>query len=72
MHLISLQEQVVRLDDVAIPFQRGESIWTESSYKYSLDEFAHLAAGAGFAVEQVWLDRQHRFSVQYLSSACPP
>lgn len=67
MHLVSLANQVVRLGDVEIPFKLGESIWTESSYKYTLDEFAQLAATAGFTVERVWTDPQELFSVQYLT-----
>ncbi len=66
MHLVSLRDQTVHLDDAVIPFARGESIWTESSYKYSLDEFVGMAAAAGFAVERVWTDERQWFSVQYL------
>ncbi len=66
MHLVSLKEQVVHLDEYEIKFGAGESIWTESSYKYTLAEFARLAATAGFKVEQVWTDPLQRFSVQYL------
>ncbi len=68
MHLVSLREQVVRIGDVEIGFKRGESIWTESSYKYTLDEFARLASSAGFAVKHVWIDEQNLFSVQYLAT----
>lgn len=68
MHLVSLEEQVVHIDDIEIPFKRGESIWTESSYKYSLEEFARLARAAGFRVERAWCDEQHLFSVQYLAT----
>src|SRR5207248_11426002 len=67
MHLISLTEQVVRLGGVKIHFDRGESIWTESSYKYNPPEFAALAAVAGWRVEHVWTDDRGLFSVQYLS-----
>ncbi len=67
MHLVSLREQTVLLGDNEIRFKRGESIWTESSYKYTLDEFARLAAEAGFEVERVWTDAAERFSVQYLT-----
>jgi len=67
MHLVSLTEQVVRLSDVNIHFDRGESIWTEASYKYNPAEFATLAAAAGWRVEQVWTDDRGLFSVQYLS-----
>ncbi|MDP3879804.1 MAG: L-histidine N(alpha)-methyltransferase, partial [Dehalococcoidales bacterium] len=33
MHLVSLREQEVHVGETTIPFQTGESIWTESSYK---------------------------------------
>jgi dimethylhistidine N-methyltransferase len=67
MHLESLKDQVVQIGDAKIPFKLGESIWTESSYKYTLDEFAQMAGIAAFTVEQVWTDTQNFFSVQYLT-----
>lgn len=66
MHLISLSDQVVHVGDLQIHFGRGESIWTEASYKYNPQEFAALAASAGWQVEQVWTDDRGLFSVQYL------
>lgn len=66
MHLLSLREQSVHLDNATINFAKGESIWTESSYKFNLDEFHEIAAAAGFKVERVWTDEQQWFSVQYL------
>jgi dimethylhistidine N-methyltransferase len=66
MHLLSLREQSIHLDEATINFARGESIWTESSYKFNLDEFEQMAAAAGFRVERVWTDEQQWFSVQYL------
>jgi dimethylhistidine N-methyltransferase len=66
MHLVSQREQVVHLGKATIPFTKGESIWTESSYKFSLDEFQQMAAIAGLEVERVWTDEQQCFSVQYL------
>jgi L-histidine Nalpha-methyltransferase len=69
MHLVSLTDQVVRIGKVEIAFKLGESIWTESSYKYTVEEFARLARAAGFTVERVWTDAQQLFSVQYLSVA---
>jgi dimethylhistidine N-methyltransferase len=68
MHLISQKNQVVHIDRETISFARGESIWTESSYKYNLDEFEQMAAAAGFRVERVWVDEQQWFSVQYLKT----
>ncbi len=67
MHLVSLKDQLVHIGDAEITFKLGESVWTESSYKYTLAEFAHLAASAGFTVEQVWTDPRQLFSVQYLT-----
>jgi dimethylhistidine N-methyltransferase len=66
MHLVSLKEQVVHVGRTRIRFDRGESIWTEGSYKYNVHEFAQLAAAAGWRVEQVWTDDRILFSVQYL------
>ena len=66
MHLVSLKDQTVHLDGVSIPFTQGESIWTESSYKYTLNEFGQMAAAAGLKVEHIWVDEQQWFSVQYL------
>ena len=66
MHLVSLAQQTVHIADHMVFFEQGESIWTESSYKYSLEEFERLAGMAGFKVEKVWMDANRWFSVQYL------
>jgi len=63
MHLVSLKEQVVHLDNLAIPFTEGESIWTESSYKYRIEEFEHMANAAGFLLKRAWTDEKQWFSV---------
>lgn len=66
MHLVSRKEQTVHLGNTAIHFDKDESIWTESSYKYNLDEFREMAAATGLRVERVWTDAREWFSVQYL------
>jgi dimethylhistidine N-methyltransferase len=66
MHLVSLEAQAVCIGPARFSLAKGESIRTECSYKYSLDEFRALAAAAGLEVEQVWTDEQQLFSVQYL------
>jgi len=66
MHLVSQRDQVVHINRETISFARGESIWTESSYKYNLGEFEQMATAAGFRVERVWVDERQWFSVQYL------
>jgi dimethylhistidine N-methyltransferase len=67
MHLVSLAQQTVHVAGVDIHFERGESIWTEASYKYAPSEFARLADAAGWHVERVWTDDRGLFSVQYLT-----
>lgn len=67
MHIVSVKAQTVHIDGVSIPFVKGESIWTESSYKYNLDEFEQMAEAAGFQVNRVWTDQREWFSVQHLT-----
>jgi len=66
MHLVSMRDQIFHLDDLSIPFTKGESIWTESSYKFNLGDFEQMAAAASFKVGRVWCDERQWFSVQYL------
>jgi dimethylhistidine N-methyltransferase len=68
LHLVSLEDQEVQVDGETFEFDAGETIWTESSYKYSVDEFAEIAGKAGFDVTSVWTDADDLFSVQYLTS----
>lgn len=66
MHLVSRRPQTVTIRGERIAFAAGETIHTESSYKFSLQRFADLAAQAGLTVERVWTDEKNMFSVQYL------
>ena len=66
MHLVCDSELDVRVNGDTVHFRPGESVRTELSYKYSLPEFAALAARAGFCVARVWTDAQRLFSVQLL------
>jgi len=66
MHLLSAKEQVVQVDDVEFVFKKGETIHTENSYKYSLDEFEDLVSKE-FLVQKVWTDEDEKFSVQYMT-----
>ena len=66
MHLISKRPQTVRLQGRSIPFRTGESIHTESSYKYSIDRFTALAKGAGWTPIASWTDPDEMFSVHAL------
>ncbi len=41
----------------------------ENSYKYTVDGFGEMVAGAGFRQETVWTDDRELFSVQVLEVA---
>ncbi len=69
MHLVSLVAQTVNIGRHRVDFAGGESIHTENSYKYSVDEFRALARRAGFRGEKLWLDRQGRFALHGLTAA---
>ena len=66
MHLASLGDQTVMLDGEQFTLAKDESICTEHSYKYKLDEFQRLAAGAGLRPCRHWTDEERLFSVQFL------
>jgi dimethylhistidine N-methyltransferase len=67
MHLESLVDQEVHLGGETLTFRRGETICTEHSNKYGIEEFGELAGRAGFTVRRVWTDPEQRFSVQWLT-----
>ena len=69
MHLVSLARQAVRIGPHRFEFEPGETIHTENSCKYSVEEFRRLAAEAGFGVEKVWTDRGKRFAAFGLRAA---
>ena len=56
----------IRSLGLRVPFNAGERIHTESSYKFTDDEIAALGRAAGFRKQAVWHDRASRFSVQLL------
>jgi L-histidine N-alpha-methyltransferase len=68
MHLQSKRMQVVNIPaaEVSIEFQEGETIWTESSHKYSAEEIVETARDAGFRCESQWIDEQWPFSENLL------
>ena len=69
MHLRSTREQAVTIAGRRFTFAAGETIHTENSYKYAVDEFRALAREAGFAPAQCWLDPGRLFSIHYLAVA---
>jgi dimethylhistidine N-methyltransferase len=68
MHLVALARQVVSIGRFRFEFAAGESIHTENSYKYSLEEFRALAQRAGFRGSRAWLDRRGLFALHGLTA----
>ncbi len=68
MHLLSKRRQIVTIPgaEVVVEFGDGESIWTESSHKYSVDEIFEMARQAGFRCELQWIDEQWPFAENLL------
>ena len=68
MHLVSTHPQSIRVEDNIFELSTGETIHTENSYKYTIEEFAELASAAGLHQQQVWTDDANLFSVQLLKT----
>jgi dimethylhistidine N-methyltransferase len=66
MHLVATSPQAVHVGGATFHLAAGESIHTESSYKFALPELRGLAALAGWRVEQVWTDENAWFAVCWL------
>ena len=68
MHLLSKRRQVVSIPAAAVvvDFRESETIWTESSHKYSVEEICGTARKAGFRCEAQWIDEQWPFAENLL------
>lgn len=68
MHLESMRRQVVSIPgaEIVIEFAQGETIWTESSHKFSAEELFQTAHEAGFRCEVQWIDEQWPFAESLL------
>jgi dimethylhistidine N-methyltransferase len=68
MHLQSTRRQTVRIPaaDLRVEFLEGETIWTESSHKYSAAEVLQMAREAGFCCQAQWIDEQWPFAENLL------
>jgi L-histidine Nalpha-methyltransferase len=68
MHLKSKSDQKVRISGADEIFQisRGETIHTESSYKYNKDKIQKLAARSGFSIENIFSDNKNWFDLVML------
>jgi dimethylhistidine N-methyltransferase len=66
MHLISARDQHVDICERSFRFKTGESIHTENSYKYSVEQFRDVARASGWNPQRAWIDANRHFSVHEL------
>jgi L-histidine Nalpha-methyltransferase len=68
MHLRSKRRQNVSIPaaEIIAEFQAGETIWTESSHKYSAEEIVDTARRCGFRCDMQWIDQQWLFAENLL------
>ena len=69
MHIRSLKVQYVQVLSEQFDFAEGETIHTENSYKYSVEEFQELSRAAGWEPLRSWADEDSLFSLYYLVPA---
>jgi uncharacterized SAM-dependent methyltransferase len=65
MHLVSRRRQHVRIpaSELAFTMEEGESIWTESSYKYEPEAIVRALTVAGFRLVNQWIERTDGFAL---------
>ena len=65
MHLVSLEAQEIHVARCALRFrlEEGETIWTESSYKYDAAGIRRLVEPAGFVQRHQWIDAEDGFAL---------
>jgi L-histidine N-alpha-methyltransferase len=68
MHLCSLRQQAVEIPaaDLRVTLNQGETIWTESSHKYKVEEVLEMAAATSFRCEGQWIDAEWPFAQNLL------
>jgi len=68
MHLLSGRKQTVKIASagLTVSFEPGETIWTESSHKYSQHEILQLALATGFHCHSQWIDDEWPFAENLL------
>ena len=60
-HLRHRQRVRIPYAHVDVTLKEGDTIWTESSYKYEPDEIAALLDRAGFRPVERWVAEEERF-----------
>lgn len=72
-HLVSRvpQRVLVKGIGVDVSFERDETIHTENSHKFDLDQLSGMARDSGFALQRSWFDERRFFSFNLFSATGP-
>jgi L-histidine N-alpha-methyltransferase len=67
MHLRSLTDQTVTVAQAGFSaaLREGETIWTESSHKFRIEEIPEMARESGFRPEWQWVDEEWPFAENF-------
>jgi L-histidine N-alpha-methyltransferase len=70
MHLVAVRRQQVRIPaaSLEVTFEEGETIWTESSYKYRPDAVVQMLERAGFRRVEQWIDEADGFALTLVAA----
>ena len=63
MHLRAKKDIHFSVDQVKITMKKGETIHTENSYKYSVDQFTELARQNHLEIKHMWCDAKNYFAI---------
>ena len=65
MHLVAASRQRVRIpsSSLEVVFEAGDTIWTESSYKYRPGDVVRMLERAGFRWVERWIDEEDGFAL---------
>jgi dimethylhistidine N-methyltransferase len=68
MYLRSKSRQQIRIRDagLTVVLEAGETIWTESSHKFRVEDVSAMAQSAGFCCEAQWVDEEWPFAESLL------
>jgi dimethylhistidine N-methyltransferase len=70
MHLVAASRQRVRIPAASldVTFEEGETIWTESSYKYRPEQVVQMLERAGFRRVEQWVDAVSGFALTLVTA----
>ncbi|MEL6373151.1 MAG: L-histidine N(alpha)-methyltransferase [Pseudomonadota bacterium] len=71
MHLEAQRAHTVEVAGHRFSFTQGETIHTENSHKYTVEQFTRTSRAAGWQVEETWVDEAQLFSVHVLIASGP-